>query len=46
MPRFHGSPNYRILTTDGFMQLDPWLKDRLVEELVAIATGDGNTETE
>ena len=44
MIRFHGSPNYRILTQDGFMQLDPWLKDRLVDELVAIATGNGGTE--
>ena len=39
---YHGSPTYRILTDDGFMQLDPWLKDRLIEELVAIATGGGN----
>ena len=46
MLRFHGSPNYRILTADGFMQLDSWLKDRLVEELVAVAAGDGNADTE
>jgi hypothetical protein len=37
MLRFHGSPNYRILTNQGFMQLDDWLKDRLIEELVALA---------
>src|SRR6185295_5805288 len=24
MIRFHGSPNYRILTANGFMQLDGW----------------------
>ncbi len=39
MLRFHGSPNYQLLTDNGFMQLDPWLKNRLIEELVAIATG-------
>ena len=37
MIRFHGSPNYRILTNDGYMQLDSWLKDRLIDELVAVA---------
>jgi hypothetical protein len=46
MLRFHGSPNYRILTADGFMQLDSWLKDRLIEELVVIATGDRDVKPE
>lgn len=40
MLRFHGSPNYRVLTDRGFMQLDPWLRDRLGEELISIATKD------
>jgi len=31
--RFHGSPEYRTYTEDGFMQLDPWLHEKLVEEL-------------
>lgn len=43
---FRGSPNYRLLTSDGFMQLEPWLKDRLVEQLVAIATGGGGSTGE
>jgi hypothetical protein len=37
MIRYHGSLNYRLLTTDGFMQLEAWLKDRLIEELFIIA---------
>jgi hypothetical protein len=35
--RYHASPNYRILTKDGFMQLDRFLHDRLIEELAALA---------
>jgi len=46
MLRFHGSPNYRILTDDGFMQLDPWLKSRLMDELVAMPSCDGNAHAE
>ncbi|MBI1374786.1 MAG: hypothetical protein GC159_18860 [Phycisphaera sp.] len=30
---YHGSPNYRTFTGAGFMQLDPWLHERLMEEL-------------
>jgi hypothetical protein len=36
MLRFHASPNYRLLTKNGFMQLDDWLHERLVAELVAL----------
>lgn len=42
MLRFHGLPTYRILTSNGFMQLDSWFKARLIEELVAVATRDRN----
>ncbi|MEZ6057224.1 MAG: hypothetical protein R3C01_11025 [Planctomycetaceae bacterium] len=34
---FRASPQYRLMTANGFMQLDPWLKERLVAELTAIA---------
>ena len=44
--QFHGSQNYRILTEDGFMQLNGWLKERLIEELIVIADGDGGTQRE
>ena len=33
---FQGAPGYRILTEDGFVQLDGWTHERLVEELVAL----------
>ncbi|MCA9178123.1 MAG: hypothetical protein KDB14_26850 [Planctomycetales bacterium] len=46
MIRFHGSPNYRILTDDGFMQLDGWLKDRLIDELLVVANDTGETQSE
>lgn len=48
MISFSTSPNYRVPTATGFMQLDPCLKDRLVEDLVAIATtsSGGSTSSE
>ena len=35
--QFHGSPHYQVFTKDGFMQLDGWLRERLVEELIALS---------
>ena len=43
---FHGSQDYRILTEDGFMKLNGWLQERLIEELIAIADGDDGTQPE
>ncbi len=37
MHRFHASPNYRLLTQDGFLHLDDWLYQRLIAELVALS---------
>lgn len=36
MLHYHASPKYQILTKDGFMQLDQFLLDRLIEELLAL----------
>ena len=36
MLRFHASPKYQILTNDGFMQLERFLHERLIEELLAL----------
>lgn len=44
--QFLGSPNNCVLTGFGFMQLDPWLKERLVEELIAVATRDRNIDSQ
>jgi len=33
---FQGMPDHRLLTKDGLMQLDSWMHERLVEELVAL----------
>ena len=33
---FQGSPNYRMLTERGFMQLSPWLREKWLEELEAL----------
>lgn len=40
MLRFHSSPNYRILTNQGFPQLDEWFRQRLIDDLSLIATSD------
>lgn len=41
--RFHVSPNYRLFTKDGFMRLDAWIHDRLLEELMSLPSqGNGN----
>jgi hypothetical protein len=37
---FNNSPNYQLLTQRGFMELDPWFRDRLVEELTALIKTD------
>ena len=42
MLRFRGSPNYRVFTDDGFIQLDGWLRERLIEELVALPKEQSN----
>jgi hypothetical protein len=34
--KYVGFPSYRPYTEKGFMQLDPWIHDRLVEELRAL----------
>jgi hypothetical protein len=34
--KYIGSPNYRAFGTAGLMQLDPWLHERLLEELRAL----------
>lgn len=46
MLRFHGSPNYRILTDQGLMQLDNWLKDSLIEELITIVNSKSESSSE
>jgi hypothetical protein len=33
---FRGNPGYRPLTGRGLLQLDEWLRERLVEELIAL----------
>ena len=33
---FQGSPDYRMLTERGFMQLSPWLREKWLEELDAL----------
>lgn len=46
MIRYHGSPNYQLITSNGFMQLDDWIKDRVVEELEQIAKGGENVKNQ
>ena len=29
------SPNYKVFATNGLIQRDPWLHERLIEELMA-----------
>ena len=33
---YRGSPDYRMFTQNGFMQLSPWLKEKWLEELQAL----------
>lgn len=35
--QFHGSPSYKIMAENGFMQLDPWIKIPLLEHLESLA---------
>ncbi len=35
--RFHASPNHQLLTTNGFMRLEAFMNDRLVEELLVLS---------
>lgn len=34
--RYQGNPDYHPFTRDGLMLLDPWFRDRLLEELAAL----------
>lgn len=37
MLRFHSNPSYRMFTENGFMHLDDWMRERLLEEIVTLS---------
>ncbi|QDT44722.1 hypothetical protein Pan241w_48380 [Gimesia alba] len=45
MLQFHSSPNYRIFTKDGFMKLERWMHERLLEELKIVAGVSATEDT-